>query len=243
MKVSINILTWNNRKTIEKILVVLHEEMKDVPHEYIFVDNGSDDGTKDVLRKWPFTVYVDNPKNYGISIGKNQGINASTGDYILMLDGDVVPVPNSIRLMLNFLEDAVNVDALGMFPNKFSTSEDHAEKRCEKLVGFRKYKCCCLYYGMFRRKIFDAGLRLSEDGHFGKPGYGWEDHDFFKKMQLFGIDQWVAHINRENGKYFHDINSSIRAMGREKYIDTSILRHKQFTERWDAAGQSSDSAS
>ena len=249
--ISVFILSWNNKKTIQKCAQAAFEDVKDMEHEFIFVDNGSDDGTVDLIGEWitghlkDNFKFIRNSENKGISHGKNAGIDASCGEYILMLDGDVVAVPNSVKLMLAWLEEN-GKDALGMFPNKFSNTPDHAETYCNELIGFREFKCCCLYYGLFRRKIFDSGLRLSVDGEFGKPGYGWEDHDFFLRMKQKGIIQYVAHINSEKGKYFHDINSSIRAMGHDKYIETMRSRDKQFKETWEGksgSGQGSDKPS
>jgi len=243
MKVSINILTWNNKSTIEKLMNTLKSEMIGIDHEYIFIDNGSDDGTLDIITNWIVVNLKDNfkikrnPVNLGISKGKNRGIDVSDGEYIMMLDGDVVPVSNSIRLMIEWMDKNKKEVALGMYPNKFSPTEDHAEKYCEKLMGFKEHKCACLYYGIYRRKIFKKGLRMNEEGEFGKPGYGWEDHDFFQRFKKAGYIQHVAHINKESGKYYHHINSSIRAMGREKYMETSRARDKQFKGIWDATGQ------
>jgi glycosyltransferase involved in cell wall biosynthesis len=241
--VSVNILTWNNAPTVGLALDNIESDLHGVEHEYIFVDNGSDDGTCDKIRDWCMSnldsnfVYVFNPENRGISVGKNQGIDRSRGKYIFMCDGDVVPVLNSIKLLIEKMDNS-DIDALGMFPNKFATSPDMAEPFCDNLTEPRKFKCCCLYYGMFRRSIFDNGLRMNEEGEFGKPGYGWEDHDFFMRMKKAGVDQYITGINKETGKYYHAINSSIRAMGRNEYIRTSKLRDKQFKEIWEyASGQ------
>lgn len=238
--ISINILTWNNASTIIDLMNAAKKEVEFLEHEFIFVDNGSTDGTSDLISKWisdnvkdNFT-YIRNSENRGISVGKNQGINNSNGDYIMMLDGDIVPVDNSIRLMVDWMEKNVDKVAIGMYPNKFTISKDMAVKHCDELVNIKEHPCACLFYGIYRRKIFDDGLRLSEEGEFGKPGYGWEDHDFFKRFTSAGHIQYVAMINNNTGLYYHKINSSIRAMGREKYVDTSRARGKQFHEVWDA---------
>lgn len=252
MKISINILTWNNKSTILKMLQVLEFEMKGIEHEYIFVDNGSDDGTAHLIQTWVVThlaenfKFIFNKENLGISKGKNQGIDASNGEYIMMLDGDVVPVRNSILLLMKWLNENKEKHAIGMYPNKFSPSEDHAEPYCNELVEPKKHKCCCLFYGMYRASIFKDGLRMSEEGEFGKAGYGWEDHDFFKRMQEAKIDQYVAYINNPRAKYYHAINSSIRAMGHQKYQETSRERNKLFKQIWgekNATGQSADKSS
>lgn len=238
--ISINILTWNNKDTIIKLLDVIKAEMVDIIHEYIIVDNGSTDGTKELISAWVCSNLSDNFKfvknevNLGISKGKNKGIELSNGEYIFFCDGDVVPVPNSIKLMVEWMKENIDKVAIGMRPNKFVTSPDMAEKFCKQLVDIQEHPCACLFYGLYRRIIFDYGLRLSEDGEFGKPGYGWEDHDFFLRFEKAGYKQHVAMINNRTGRYFHNINSSIRAMGRNTYMETSRARAKQYHEVWDA---------
>ena len=73
-------------------------ELRGVDYEIIIVDNGSTDGCQDVAT-------IRNEKNLGISVGKNQGIRASKGDFILLLDGDIMPVPNSIICLLKYMEE------------------------------------------------------------------------------------------------------------------------------------------
>jgi glycosyltransferase involved in cell wall biosynthesis len=223
------------------------KDMEGISHEYILVDNGSTDGTTDKIRDWLVDnvhnnfSFIRNKENLGISIGKNLGVRACSGKYIIMLDGDVVPVPNSLRLMIKWMEENEGKNALGMYPNKFSLEPNkeggakHHEDYCDVLYEPRVYKCCCLYYGIFRRLMFTK-VMMNEEGEYGKAGYGWEDHDFFNRMKEAGYNQYVAHINNEKGKYYHKINSSIRAMGRDKYIETSRARDKQFKQTWEKDG-------
>jgi glycosyltransferase involved in cell wall biosynthesis len=248
-KLSVNVLVWNNKDTILKLLEAVKSDVEGIDHEYIIVDNGSKDGCDNLIGSWITSNLSDNfnfvrhQENLGISVGKNRGIGLSRGEYILMLDGDVVPVANSIPVLISWLEENKDKHAIGMLPNKFVTSPDMAEKTCEKLVEVKEHKCCCLYYGLFRRSMFTRGLRMCEEGEMGKPGYGWEDHDFYKRMQRDGITQYAGEINKHGGRYFHAINSSVRAMGREAYMETSRLRSKQFKEIWEssnAVGQSAD---
>lgn len=227
MKLSVNILTWNTVKTLHQTLHILKDELKGIESEVIIVDNGSNDGSE---------VYatIRNKENLGISKGKNQGIDASTGEYIFLLDGDIVPVPNSIVCLLNYLEDHKEIEALGFHPNKFTTEKNgykkiNHEERCNNIVDVKPNTSHCIYYGIYRRSVFDRGLRLDEA--YG-VGYGYEDLDFFLQMKQAGIIQYVCHINHMAGKYFHAINSSIRNMGFEKYMETSKERSKIFNKKW-----------
>ena len=236
MKLSINILTWNCFNTLEKTFNLLYEDLKGIEYEIIVVDNGSTDETQKYMaqqtRVFKHVKYIYNPKNVGISAGKNQGINNSKGEYILMLDGDIVPVPGSIKRLLIYLNWHKHIDALGFYPDEWTRDEPRAETFCMTLFDVKPIRRACMYYGMYRRLIFDVGLRLDESGVFGEEGYGWEDHDFYETMMAMGIQQYVCHINKEDGKYYHEINSSIRQMGRLKYKETSQKRAKYFHSKW-----------
>jgi hypothetical protein len=153
-----------------------------------------------------------------------------------MLDGDVVPVRNSINCLLKYMEEHKDIDELGMYPDKWvrSKHEYDYQEYCEKLDPVEhhqkgKHQGWCCYYGLYRRTIFERGLKFDES--FG-VGYGWEDCDFANTMQQIGIKQYVAGINKKCGKYLHKINSSIRCMGYEKYQETSFERGKRYSEKW-----------
>lgn len=246
MKISVMILSWNNADVMKLSIPIIFAELKGMDFEIVFVDNGSTDGTKELIKSWIDATQLhnincfSNKVNRGISIGKNQGINACIGEHVLMLDGDVCPVPNSIRLMSKFLDDNIDKHAIGMYPNKFSDQPNKGhltpcEVFCDELYQPMEHNCTCLFYGMYRRIIFDEGLRMNEKGAFGEAGYGWEDHDFFKRMQQRGIKQYVAHINNPRGRYYHKINSSIRAMGDDAFRRSMQARSLQFKEIWNAA--------
>lgn len=229
MKLSVNILTWNTWKQLHDTLNILVTELEGIESEVIIVDNGSNDECKDAAT-------IRNEKNLGISKGKNQGIDESIGEFIFMLDGDVVPVKNSIRCLLEYMQTHPEIEALGFYGDKWARDKTAygLQEYCHKLDPIEEYRAgkgqgWCCFYGMYRRSCFDKGLRFDES--FG-VGYGWEDCDFAMTMEKLGIKQWVAGINFKCGKYLHAINSSIRNMGYEKYMETSKDRGRKFSEKW-----------
>lgn len=218
-------------------------ELGGMPHETIVVDNGSGDGTRDFLmeciRKRPSAMIkpIINTENRGISHGKNQGVEASVGEYIFLLDGDIIPIPNSINCLLAWMESHDQCQAIGFPPNKFAREMNrpggakHHENYCEVLHNPRVHKSHCIYYGIYRREVFDK-VKFCTEGPFGEPGYGWEDFDFYQQMKAAGIEQWVAGINNAAGKYYHAINSSIRSMGRREFQESAKRRKAFYNERW-----------
>ena len=96
--------------TIEKQLAAVRIYMKSVDDgeaEVLIFDQGSTDGAVDFLRKCqktlPHGTIILSKKNLGQSIFRNKLVATAKGDYVLFLDGDVVPIPGSIDEMLDIL--------------------------------------------------------------------------------------------------------------------------------------------
>ncbi len=87
---SIVILTCKSRKHIQACLdSIFIQDLCDT--EVIVVDNASADGTKEWIReRWPRVRLIENQSNLGASKARNQGIELSSGEWVLALDSDVV---------------------------------------------------------------------------------------------------------------------------------------------------------
>lgn len=88
-KVSCIICAYNERSTISGVLSVLSE----VPaiDEVIVVDDGSSDGTQEVLRTaGDHVTVVTHAKNRGKTAALVSGFKKATGEYILLLDADLI---------------------------------------------------------------------------------------------------------------------------------------------------------
>ena len=86
--VSVIILNWNEGAYILKCLdCVLGQSYQDI--EMIVVDQGSVDGSVELIsERYPQCKVIRNAANVGFAQGMNQGINASNGEYVLMLNAD-----------------------------------------------------------------------------------------------------------------------------------------------------------
>ncbi|MFN3998531.1 glycosyltransferase family 2 protein [Algoriphagus sp.] len=87
MKVSIIIPTFNRANLISYTLDSIFEP-KDIDLEVIVVDDGSTDGTEEIVRsKYPAVRFI-KQKNQGAPAARNLGLKESTGGFILFLDSD-----------------------------------------------------------------------------------------------------------------------------------------------------------
>lgn len=105
--ISIVIPAFNERESVSK----LHSELVSVftalgkPYEIIFVDDGSTDGTTDVLRGLKPAKVIVFARNFGKSQALQAGFRAASGDYIFTMDADLQDDPKEIPNFIKVLED------------------------------------------------------------------------------------------------------------------------------------------
>lgn len=99
-KVSVIIPTYNRAAVVpEAVRSVLAQDGVDL--EVIVVDDGSTDGTEQVLAPWMDRIRYVRKENGGVSSARNRGVREATGDWIAFLDSDDVWQPGKLRRQLD----------------------------------------------------------------------------------------------------------------------------------------------
>lgn len=112
--VSVVIVTRSNRKYLEPCLASLIGPPFRHTYDVVIVDNGSTDGTQDWLKAtYPVVALIDNGANVGLSRACNQGIAASTGRYVLLLNDDTLVTAEALDGMVDFLDRTPEAGAVG----------------------------------------------------------------------------------------------------------------------------------
>jgi GT2 family glycosyltransferase len=115
MILSIVIVNWNTRDYLLGALRSLYAAPPPFPFEVIVVDNASGDGSAEaVAREFPQARLIANGENAGYARGNNQGIEASTGNSVLLLNPDVTLPPGGLEKAVARLEQRPDVGALGV---------------------------------------------------------------------------------------------------------------------------------
>jgi glycosyltransferase involved in cell wall biosynthesis len=89
---SVLIATFNRAPLLKRCLDALECEG---PDELVVVDDGSEDGTQELLAAHP-GVRVVRQENSGRSAARNAGLRVVSGDLVLFLDDDVLPTPGLV---------------------------------------------------------------------------------------------------------------------------------------------------
>jgi len=113
VEVSVCVVSWNGRRHLERLLPALPAAAGDLAIEVIVVDNGSVDGTAELLESHPEVVAITNRENRGITRARNQALLARVGRIVLMLDADTVPCAGSIAALVAYLDERPEVGLVG----------------------------------------------------------------------------------------------------------------------------------
>ncbi|MBA7596642.1 hypothetical protein ES703_03626 [subsurface metagenome] len=121
--VSIVMLTFNALEYTRRCVDSLSRHTS-YPHEVVFVDNGSTDGTKDYLRDVVAAnanyQLIDNETNLGFSAGNNRGVKAAGGQYVLLLNNDVLVADGWLESLVSALERDERIGMVGPVSNYVS---------------------------------------------------------------------------------------------------------------------------
>ena len=95
--------TYQGRHHLEQLLPSLHEQT--LPHEVIVVDNGSTDGTHDLLQeRWPQVRVISFPDNRGFGKAVNAGVDAATSQTVVLLNNDTICTPTFLERLVAALD-------------------------------------------------------------------------------------------------------------------------------------------
>lgn len=111
---SIIIVTYNPGKIFLDCLKSIADGVGNLAYEIIVVDNASQDGIpQQAAAMFPAAKFIFNLDNKGFAGGNNQGLAIAQGQFLLLLNPDVVVQPDSLSTLVEFLRHNPSVGIVG----------------------------------------------------------------------------------------------------------------------------------
>lgn len=109
--ISVVIITYNKIDYFKSVMMNLENQTKLSDIEYIVINDGSTDDTKEYLESYNGSLnfkYLSLPDNLGSSIARNNGIKLAKGEFILFIDNDIILAPDYLEKLSSSLKKFPN---------------------------------------------------------------------------------------------------------------------------------------
>ena len=114
MDVSIIIVNYNTRDLLKDCLISIYKHTTEIDFEVIVSDNGSVDGSIEMLKKeFPQVVLIENNANLGFGTANNRGLAVAKGQYIFYLNSDTILLNNAVKMFYDYWETSPEKESIG----------------------------------------------------------------------------------------------------------------------------------
>jgi GT2 family glycosyltransferase len=178
--ISIIIVNWNAREHLLKCLESVYRNLpKNYTVETIVVDNGSTDGSPEVVEsKFPQVILIKNGENMGFSSANNIGIHRSVGRYLCLVNSDVIMLDSCLEKLVEYMDGHEDVGMAG--PRILNIDR-----------GFQP-SCQC-FPGLWNNFCHAVGLSnlFPKSSFFSKPYMEYWAHDSEKRVDALNGCFWI----------------------------------------------------
>lgn len=243
--VSIVILNWNGKKYVyDCIKSILNQTYKN--YEIIIVDNNSTDESCEKLlelyKNEESFKFILNKENTGFSKGMNIGIEACTGEFLILLNNDIYLKEDFIETFVQKLNADKDIDCIhgaafhwtnGVLTNTLQSGASFLKKRMQgvSLDDNNREMFCFGPHGSFpiiRKSALVDVVQKSGYAYDEDFGTGWEDTDLWFRLQLFGhktlymptVVAW--HVGSASA------DEKIQLIKKSREYQTRVLRNRYY---------------
>lgn len=233
LDLSIVIVNYNTRKLTLDCLQSIYKSHMTHSYEVFVVDNNSMDNSVEAIADiFPQAQLIANSDNVGFSKANNQGINIASGRYVLLLNSDTVVQPDTLDIMIRFMDANPTVGAAGC---KVVLPDGSLDKACRR--GFPT-PSASFYYAFGISKLFPNNPKFNQY----QLSYLDPDKDYpvdclvgaFMMVRRETIDQ-VGMLDEDFFMYGEDIDWCYRikeaGWGIHYYPYTQITHYKGASSR------------
>lgn len=193
----------------------------------IFVDNGSTDGTAEYLRGIQHLKVLRNSENLGCAAAWNQGVKASTSDWIVILNNDVLLTPGWLEGLLAAAKDGLDIVSPALREGPLNYELDSYALEFVRVAANmsrpnQPHGVCFLVH----RGVFDAIGLFDENFRIGQ----FEDADFFQRAREAGFK--LATAGRSFIHHFGSVTQNSLRSDNEVVSPYEGQNRAYFRQKW-----------
>jgi glycosyltransferase involved in cell wall biosynthesis len=193
MKITLVTLSYNQKTFLERAIRSIIDQGYD-NLEYIIVDPGSEDGSRDVIEKYRtfFAKTILEPDR-GPSDGLNKGFESASGEIYGFLNADDLLLPNTLRRVNQYFEQHPECDVL-MGEGAIVDSEENVLRRV-RVTDFTVDRYFYAGTSWLQQATFFRARAFKAVGGFNTNNRSSWDGELFVKMRAQGACFQCLHEN------------------------------------------------
>ena len=134
---SIIIVNYETRNLLEQCLNSIYSENYHFSYEVSVVDNDSKDSSIEMVnKKFPQVKLIENRNNLGFAAANNQALRRSNARYLLLINPDTVVLPDSLNVMVEFMDEHPEAGIAGC---KLLNPDYSLQYSCRKFSNFATF--------------------------------------------------------------------------------------------------------
>ena len=254
MKITLVITTYNSPDSLFLVIKSIRN-LTIFPDEIIVADDGSNNETRELIStiNHEFEMNIihswQQDNGFRAARSRNNAIFKSSGDYIILIDGDVILHPNFVKDHIDNAEEGFFIQG----SRAFLTENETKKALSRKIVNFSFF-----YPGLKNRKnaiyskflssIFSTkknhldGVKTCNMSFYKKDcinvngfnndfdGWGREDSEFVVRLINSGINRKNVRFNAIQFHLWHNENSRMLLSQNDAILEDAILKRTKWCE-------------
>lgn len=233
---SVVVPVYNAGESLIRLLDALAMQSR-IPDEIVMVDDGSTDCSGDIARQWhhrhpEILLQVIQQANQGPAAARNRGTHQATGDLVVFIDSDCIPLSDWLEKMAAPFADPEVVGVQGAYrcnqPEWIAQfSQLEIEERYTRMLRSPSIDFIGTYAAAYRRQIF------FEKGGFDTrfPMASGEDAEFSFRLADHGLRMVFA----PEAFVYHSHPDTLKRYLRQKYWRAywrNLIYRQHFSRMW-----------
>ena len=231
MQVSIIIVNYNTKDFLKNCLDSIYEHVADIEYEIIVSDNGSTDGSLEMISSdYPKVRLIANGKNLGFGAANNRALYVAQGKYIFYLNSDTFLLNNAVRIFFEYFENHQN-ENIGAIGANLLDADNCVIHSSGTFAGFSlsfKQLFKMLISNFILSFMYIFHISPSRFAHSDKTDSFIGEVDYVTGADLFLLNNESARFDENFFLYFEeaDLQRQLALQGKSRLlIDGPMIQH------------------